>query len=65
MSIMMKRVTDSDVNDNFIDTNGYYSNDYDNDNNGDNGDAQKTHTTHVYEGILDLIFRSELTSDIS
>lgn len=62
---MMKRVTDSDVNDNFIDTNGYYSNDYDNDNNGDNGDAQKTHTTHVYEGILDLIFRSELTSDIS
>lgn len=65
MSIMMKRVTDSDVNDNFIDTNCYYSNDYDNDNNGDNGDAQKTHTTHVYEGILDLIFRSELTSDIS
>ena len=62
---MMKRVTDSDVNDNFIDTNWYYSNDYDNDNNGDNGDAQKTHTTHVYEGILDLIFRSELTSDIS
>ena len=62
---MMKRVTDSDVNDNFIDTNGYYSNDYDNDNNGDNGDAQKTHATHVYEGILDLIFRSELTSDIS
>ena len=65
MSIMMKRVTDSDVNDNFIDTNCYYSNDYDNDNNGDNGDAQKTHTRHVYEGILDLIFRSELTSDIS
>lgn len=62
---MMKRVTDSDVNDNFIDTNCYYSNDYDNGNNGDNGDAQKTHTTHVYEGILDLIFRSELTSDIS
>ena len=53
-----KTVADDDANDNFIDTNCYYSNDYDN-------DAQKTHNTHVYDGILDLIFRRELTSDIS
>ena len=61
----MKIMTDNDVNDHFIDTNCYYGSDYDNDNNDDNSDAQKTHSAHLYEGILDLIFRRESTSDIS